>query len=287
MARRAVLLSSRFYLIFLMLFVILNSQKPTRKLNNHAIITYVSNGLDVKQFPSRNSRLSRSCSNKQQMPPSLKFKAGVFISKAGFLALSLVVLAGDVSVNPGPDALNVSFLSDTNSTGTDYESDLDSTSVEFPSDDEFCDPYPFFDLGLGNKGVRFGTWNVNRLTSSKFEQIKLFLLGRDNRSQVDVLALNETFLNSNVPDAMFSVPGFSTYRRDRIGKTGGGVMMFVNNSLNHRRRTDLEDCNLEVIWVEICPFKSKRPLLFAAVYRPPSYSQDMDHKLDKNIESAY
>ena len=67
MARRVDMLSSRFYVIFLLLFITLSSQKLSRKLNNHA---NVSNGLDVKQLPTRISRSSRRHTCEQQMPSS-------------------------------------------------------------------------------------------------------------------------------------------------------------------------------------------------------------------------
>ena len=60
-----------------------------------------------------------------------------------------------------------------------------------------------FDLSLGDKGLRIGHWNVNRLTSAKFEQLKFFLLGKSGRPQVDVLFLNETFLKPNIPDSLW------------------------------------------------------------------------------------
>ena len=108
------------------------------------------------------------------------------------------------------------------------------------------------------------------MTQEKFDQVKLFLCDKSGRPQVDLLFINETFLNHQIPDSFYSVPGFKIYRRDRPLKTGGGVMAFVNEELiiNVKRRTDLEQSDLESIWLEVFPFKSKRSLLFAAIYRP-------------------
>lgn len=46
---------------------------------------------------------------------------------------------------------------------------------------------------LPGKGLRLGQWNVNNLTDTKFEQIRLLLTTR--RQEIDVLFLLETFLN--------------------------------------------------------------------------------------------
>ena len=72
-------------------------------------------------------------------------------------------------------------------------------------------PRSFFYLGLGAKGIRFGNWNINHLTMEKFDQLKLFLWNR-SRPQVDVFALNETFLKPEVPDSLYFIPGFTLYR---------------------------------------------------------------------------
>ena len=155
-------------------------------------------------------------------------------------------------------------------------------------EDEIYDFYPYFNLGLGSKGIRFGTWNINRLTTGKFDQIKPYLLGKDNRPQIDVMSLIETLLKPTIPDSVYSVPGFTVYRKDHRGKTkGGGVLIYGNDEVSHHRRTDLEKSNIEIIWIELRPFKSNRPLLFAGFYRPPSYLMEDDERLEKNIETAY
>ena len=51
-----------------------------------------------------------------------------------------------------------------------------------------------FNLNLGDKGIRFGFWNINYLTDSKFEQIKLLLCGC-GKSQVDILLSLRRFSN--------------------------------------------------------------------------------------------
>ena len=46
--------------------------------------------------------------------------------------------------------------------------------------------------------------------------------------------------------------------------------MYVNNELNIKRRTDVKESDLEVLWLQVCPLKSKRNILMAAIYRPPN-----------------
>ena len=77
------------------------------------------------------------------------------------------------------------------------------------------------------------------------------------------------------------------YRKDRKGKVGGGIMIYVNKSVEAKRRVDLESKDIESIWIEICPHKSKRPLVVSGVYRPPSAKKEYNIILGKNIENAY
>ena len=87
------------------------------------------------------------------------------------------------------------------------------------------------------------------------------------------------------PDSFYSIPGFTIFRRDRQTKNGGGVLAFVTDELSVSRRKDMEDLNLEILWL-VAPFKSKRSLLLAGVYRPPSSTKADDIALENNIEKA-
>ena len=58
-------------------------------------------------------------------------------------------------------------------------------------------------------------------------------------------------------DALYVVDCFSIYHKDGINKSGGRVMAFANCNLDCKRRMDLEITNLELLWLEVCPFKSQ------------------------------
>ncbi|CAB3982545.1 Hypothetical predicted protein, partial [Paramuricea clavata] len=52
------------------------------------------------------------------------------------------------------------------------------------------------------------------------------------------------------------------------------------------RRIDLETKDVEIIWLETCPYKSKRPLFIGGIYRPPSSNAASDKSIGKNIENV-
>ena len=56
--------------------------------------------------------------------------------------------------------------------------------------------------------------------------------------------------------------------------------MFVNDQLKLKRQDDLENLDLEVIWLEVFPIMSKRSLFISGIYRPPWYSLADDVRLE-------
>ena len=168
-------------------------------------------------------------------------------------------LSGDIEVNPGPNE----DIAQRKSKQTNVQCKVKT-----------------------NVGLKICEWNINRLTDSKFEQIRHFLTS--SHSEIDVLFLIETFLKPKVPDSVFEIPGYVMYRKDRPGvKQGGGILAYVNFKLKENRRIDLEEKEIKTLWLDIFPFNSKRPLLVGALYRLPSSNEDIDSRIEKNIENAY
>ena len=136
-------------------------------------------------------------------------------------------------------------------------------------------------------GIRIGQWNVNHLNDSKLEEIKLALIGVDySETRLDILVINETFWDATTPLQLLSIPGFNLFRRDRVDKAGGGIAIYVHEVLEVKRRSDLEDKDIEAVWLELCPFKSKRKLILGGIYRPPNSVKIFESKLGMNFENV-
>ena len=175
----------------------------------------------------------------------------------------LLALDGDIHLNPGP----------------------------VPAQNLVSSPQGNSCFSLPSRGLRIGQWNINRLNETKFEQVQIEILGHDyNEKRLDVLIINKTFLNSQTSTELFNIPGFDLYIRNRnsTSKTlnGGGIAIYVNRDLIAKRRHDLETIELEVLWMELCPFKSKRSLIIGGIYRPPNSDKNYDVQLGMNIENA-
>ena len=49
---------------------------------------------------------------------------------------------------------------------------------------------------------------------------------------VDILAINETRLDSSIQNGEVSIPGYTLERKDRH-RNGGGVALYTRNSINY------------------------------------------------------
>ena len=77
---------------------------------------------------------------------------------------------------------------------------------------------------------------------------------------LDVLVLNKTGLDETICDSEMSIDKYTLVRNDR-SRHGGGVAMYIRNSICFNVRTDLQDEALEFLCVEISKPKVKSFLI--------------------------
>ena len=160
----------------------------------------------------------------------------------------IVTLSGDV--DPGPDSV---------------EGDTDSsykTSFE----------------GLANH-LSIQHLNVQSLLP------KLDLIAAESEAY-NVLVFSESWLKPTVKNDTVSLSNFHLpFRTDRPDRPGGGVMIYVRDSIYCKRRNDLEVQGLEATMVEI-RVKSKS-LLVGWFYRPPNSNAAYFDLISESIDRAY
>jgi len=66
----------------------------------------------------------------------------------------------------------------------------------------------------------------------------------------DVVGICETFLNNTYSDSEFYLNGYKMYRKDRQS-LGGGIVLYVNDKFSCVRRNDLEQSDIESMWLDI------------------------------------
>ena len=93
---------------------------------------------------------------------------------------------------------------------------------------------------------------------------------------IDLIAFNETRLDSNITDGKIHLNDYDLIRKER-SRNGGGVCIYLRSSINYNVTDDLVPGELEAVCIEIIRQHSK-PFLVSTVYRPPNApSEFFDH----------
>lgn len=148
-----------------------------------------------------------------------------------------------------------------------------STIYENRSNDNTLDLHCSDSFVFTKKGFHVSCLNICHLLP-KLDEVKYYL-SRD--MSTDIFGISETFLHSSNNDNLLEINGFSYIRKDRDGKKGGGLLVYVADKIPYIRRVDLETGTIESIWMEV-NYKYSRPFLLNFVYRPPNSPQSwIDH----------
>ena len=120
--------------------------------------------------------------------------------------------------------------------------------------------------------------NINGLRN-KIDDISV------NLSDFDVICISETKLNDHIATKKILIDSYhNPIRKDRNINNGGGLMVYIKNNIFYKHRPDLENAELENIWLEIRSLKNK--YLLGHFYRPPNATSDFWEKFDSTIEKA-
>ncbi len=107
-----------------------------------------------------------------------------------------------------------------------------------------------------------------------------------------VVAVSETWLNDGIPDSTVTFPGYTIHRRDRKGGGGGGVALYVCNTIKQIRLTHLEEEEHEALWVWFRPSRLSRGLsciIAAVLYFPlrSSATAQPDLLISQYLDSCF
>ena len=131
------------------------------------------------------------------------------------------------------------------------------------SNDVSLNPGPTRNLPAATKGLRLFHLNIRSLRY-KMDELRLLC----DQHKPHVLAISETWLDDSFVDEEVSLQGYNLMRRDR-DCVGGGVAVYVAEHLNYNRLKDPRDSDIDVesIWFELSPPKTKK-ILIGAIYKP-------------------
>ena len=198
------------------------------------------------------------------------------------------ILMDDLSHEDVSTCSNSSSSAAQNEGNTNSVSNLENTmNISSNHDslavDDQTDEFSMMNLGFKCKGFTIDHINIQGL-NNKIDQVKLMLSSDQNKIQI--FGLSETKLQNFHPDAMYEIEGYQKpFRRDRKENQGGGILIYVENGVACKRRPDLENEQLECIWLEVKPKKSK-PFLVGHIYRPPNLGITWNEVFEDCIENV-
>lgn len=104
------------------------------------------------------------------------------------------------------------------------------------------------------------------------------------------ILITETWLHSAIPDTLINIPQYKLYRNDREIMRGGGVCIYVKESLNGNKVFAAVDSefnlvpNTSSLWLRVRI--AEQNLLIACIYRPNYLSQEENLALLKVMDTA-
>ena len=136
------------------------------------------------------------------------------------------------------------------------------------------------------KGLKFVHLNIRSIPKHRNEVELTF-------NNYDFICLTESWLNSNVEDSVVAIPGFISYRLDRLAdlywvkKRGGGIIVYVKLKwapfISKLCNANSMSSDIESMWLIFDPQKQSK-IIIGTVYRPPSgSSRDAVDYLDKTL----
>ena len=126
------------------------------------------------------------------------------------------------------------------------------------------------------KGLHFVHLNA-RSMYHKLSELKLLVM----KSNLAVLSITESWLDSSYTDTSIKIDGYNLIRRDR-DTYAGGICMYIREDLAYNPRVDLQNQNLEDLWVEILLPKTK-PIIIGTCYKAPN-NNNLNECLENTLD---
>ena len=87
--------------------------------------------------------------------------------------------------------------------------------------------------------------NINSLLKH-IDELRVLLAN----SSIDILAINESKIDDSIPDNEINIVGYIMVRNDR-NRNGGGVVLYITDTISFSERKDLVPEPLEMICIEV------------------------------------
>ncbi|KAK4815716.1 hypothetical protein QYF61_006754 [Mycteria americana] len=105
-----------------------------------------------------------------------------------------------------------------------------------------------------------------------------------HQENYDMVAITETWWDDS-HNWSAAMDGYKLFRRDRRGRRGGGVALYVTECLDSLELDDGDD-RVECLWVRIRGKANKADIVVGVCYRPPNQDEETDELFYKQLGEA-
>ncbi|KAK4829639.1 hypothetical protein QYF61_005850 [Mycteria americana] len=105
-----------------------------------------------------------------------------------------------------------------------------------------------------------------------------------HQENYDIIAITETWWDDS-HNWSATMDGYEIFRRDRQGRRGGGVALYVRECLDSLELNDGDD-RVECLWVRIRGKAKKADIVVGICYRPPNQDEATDELFYKQLGEA-
>ncbi|GAB0210105.1 hypothetical protein GRJ2_003476300 [Grus japonensis] len=131
-------------------------------------------------------------------------------------------------------------------------------------------------LGVKSKAQLKCIYTNARSLGNKQEELEAIV----QQDSYDLVAITETWWDDS-HDWSAAMDGYKLFRRDRQGRRGGGVALYVRECFDC---IELDDCDkVECLWVRMRGKANKADILLGVCYRPPNQDEEADEAFYKRL----
>ena len=103
--------------------------------------------------------------------------------------------------------------------------------------------------------------------------------------QSDIIIGTETWLNKDITNAELDLGEYEIFRKDRVNRKGGGVLLAVKKDL---KSEEIKVSNRDDTETVYCKIKlNNNTLIGGSVYRPTNSNADVSHKIAQKLHEIH
>ena len=131
-----------------------------------------------------------------------------------------------------------------------------------------------------NAGLKCVSLNARSIMNKKSE-LDIMVLDRDPH----IIGITESWANKDITDAELGLEGYVMFRKDRMGRRGGGVLLYVKDTIPAYEIQLREEADgKEAIWCKLVT--GHKTVTMGVVYRCPNITKESNEKIQNAIREV-